>query len=68
MDSEEGKAILGTPNGAGVAWLLIQRKQELGHRTIKDVTVFWAEYEENNPGDCPSLLFRIEEIGAHGEA
>ncbi|KAH3998737.1 hypothetical protein HBI38_094300 [Parastagonospora nodorum] len=60
IDSEEGKAILGTPNGVGVAWLLIQRKRELGHETIKDVTVFWAEYEGKSPGDYPSLLFRID--------
>lgn len=65
--SEEGKTISGTPNGAGVAWLLIQRKQELGHGTIKDVTVFWAEYEGMSRGDCPRLLFRIESTGAHEE-
>jgi hypothetical protein len=66
MDSEQGKAILGTPNGAGVAWLLIQRKRELGHATVKDVTVFCAHYEGMSAGDCPSLLLRIAETDAHG--
>jgi hypothetical protein len=41
--SERGKAILGTVHGAGVAWMLIQRKSEFGGRQIGSVTVFWAE-------------------------
>tara|TARA_R110002003_G_scaffold175_10_gene14257 strand:+ start:8401 stop:8823 length:423 start_codon:yes stop_codon:yes gene_type:complete len=56
--SEAGKAILGTPNGAGVVWMLIQRKKELGKRRIEQVTMFYVE----NDGDMcrwPSLLFWI---------
>src|SRR5579871_1874365 len=33
-NSNEGKAIIGTPNGLGVAWLLIQHKQDLGEKRI----------------------------------
>jgi len=58
MDSEEGKAILGTPNGAGTAWLLIQRGRELRHRKIEKVTVFYAE-NEDDMYRWPSLLFWV---------
>jgi hypothetical protein len=58
IESEEGKAILGTPNGAGTAWLLIQRKKELGRRRIAKVTVFHAGIKEDMYG-WPSLLFWI---------
>jgi hypothetical protein len=58
IESEEGKAILGTPNGAGTAWLLIQHRRQLRPRKIEKVTVFYAD----NEGDLyrwPSLLFWI---------
>lgn len=58
IDSEEGKAILGTPNGAGTAWLLIQHRRELGHRKIEKVTVFYAE-NEADMYRWPSLLFWV---------
>lgn len=32
MTEEKAQALLGTPNGSGVGWLLVQRKQELGHK------------------------------------
>ncbi|RYN55588.1 hypothetical protein AA0114_g3153 [Alternaria tenuissima] len=34
IQSEEGKAILGTPHGSGVAWMLIQHSKALRERTI----------------------------------
>jgi hypothetical protein len=40
MTSDEGKAILGTPNGGGVAWFLVDHKKELGVKTVESVTVF----------------------------
>lgn len=30
MDTDEGQAILATPNGGGVAWFLIHHKKDLG--------------------------------------
>jgi hypothetical protein len=57
-ESEEGKAILGTPSGSGVAWMLGQRKKEFGGREVERVTVFYARKE----GDLyrwPSLMFWI---------
>ncbi|KAJ0159509.1 hypothetical protein CTA2_9559 [Colletotrichum tanaceti] len=40
MDEEGGQAILGTVSGSTVAWMLIQRKEDLGLKTIKEVAVF----------------------------
>jgi hypothetical protein len=42
MDTERGQAILGTPNGKGVAWLLINHKDQLGAKTIESVTI-WVD-------------------------
>jgi hypothetical protein len=58
IESEEGRAILGTPNGSGVAWMLIQHSKALGERAIEKVTIFHAPKK----GDLfrwPSLLFWI---------
>jgi hypothetical protein len=30
MDPDEGKALLGTPNGKGLSWFLINHKSQLG--------------------------------------
>ncbi|KAK3712625.1 hypothetical protein LTR37_009068 [Vermiconidia calcicola] len=67
MDSKQGKAILGTPNGGGVAWFLIQHKAELGHKTIESVVVFdnslFEDQREGNDREdsTPSMMFRIED-------
>ncbi|KAL8936071.1 MAG: hypothetical protein Q9211_004364 [Gyalolechia sp. 1 TL-2023] len=39
VDQDEGLALLGTPNGSGTAWLLIDRAKELGQR-LPRVTIF----------------------------
>jgi hypothetical protein len=38
--SEEGKALLGTPNGSSTAYMLVQHKQQLGNKTVDKITVF----------------------------
>lgn len=40
MSDRDALALMGTPNGQGVAWMLIQHKQQLGWKTISDVTIF----------------------------
>ncbi|KAH8704001.1 hypothetical protein BGW36DRAFT_423532 [Talaromyces proteolyticus] len=40
MRTDEGKAILGSPNGRGVAFFLYQHKDLLGIKTVGSVTVF----------------------------
>ncbi|ORY01812.1 hypothetical protein BCR34DRAFT_636686 [Clohesyomyces aquaticus] len=60
MDSDEGKAILGAPNGVGAAYLLVQHKKQLGRKTVKKVTVFQdAGKAVPRP---PSLLFWVEGV------
>ena len=60
IESEEGQAILGTPNGSGVAWMLIQHKAQLGEKKIKKVTVFHASASgDHYISRRPSLLFWI---------
>jgi hypothetical protein len=60
-DSAESKALLGTPNGHGVAWLLIQHKRQLGHMAVGKITVFLCDPTE--PGcRSSSLLFHLNKI------
>jgi len=58
MDTDKGKALLGTPNGRGVAWLLAQHKKQLGRKVVSGVRVF-----KHAPGaqPSPSLLFYLED-------
>jgi hypothetical protein len=58
IQSEEGKAILGTPYGSGVAWMLIQHSKALRERTIKKVTIFYSP-KKDDLFRWPSLLFWI---------
>ncbi|KAK5008297.1 hypothetical protein LTR28_004175, partial [Elasticomyces elasticus] len=65
-DSDEAKAILASPNGGALAWLLIQHKAMLGVKTITAVTVFRDEggTSKNPDWDAqqPYVLFEIGEI------
>lgn len=38
--SDQGRALLGTPNGSSVAYMLVQHKRRLGHKTVEKITVF----------------------------
>jgi len=60
MDNLDAVALLGTPNGSGVAWLLAQHKPELGHRIVKQVSIFFAK--DDGGWEKPNLLFWIEEV------
>lgn len=46
MDSAEGRALLGTPNGLGAGRILIDRASELGRR---DLRIYIFEPEEEYP-------------------
>lgn len=59
-ESEEGKAVLGTPNGSGTVYLLAQHGAKVGRKGVGRVTVFYAE----GVGDLwrwPSLVFWLED-------
>jgi hypothetical protein len=40
MSEQGAKAILGSPNGVGVAYLLFTHKEQFGHRTVESVRVW----------------------------
>jgi hypothetical protein len=54
MTNEAGLAMLGTPNGRGVAWLLATHKEQFGKKTIESVTV-WSD--SDNPNDPQPLYY-----------
>jgi hypothetical protein len=60
METDEGKVILGSPNGYGIAYLLITRKKQLGLKTVKKVTVFADDGP--SPPRPPSLVFHIVDV------
>jgi hypothetical protein len=53
--SDEFNALLGSPNGRGVAYLLIQHQKQLGHKTVENITVFRRQLEV-------MLLFKIHDV------
>ncbi|KAK4546125.1 hypothetical protein LTR36_002262 [Oleoguttula mirabilis] len=61
LDTEQGKALLGTPNGNGIAWFLIQHRQQLGQKRVKSVSIFRENEREGVTYTGPCLLFEIEE-------
>lgn len=68
VDTAEARALLGTPNGAGVAWLLSQHQKELGHKVVERVTLFWKRCYEyggvNHFKQHPSLVFHLKDVVA----
>ncbi|KAL4904973.1 hypothetical protein BDW74DRAFT_178540 [Aspergillus multicolor] len=48
-------ALLYTPNGRGIEWMLIQHKAQLGVKTVSEITVFGVE-------NAPTLYFEIEDV------
>jgi hypothetical protein len=58
-DSQDGLAILGTPIGAGVAYLLIQHREELGHRVIDKIEVY--QTPSGKYWQYMQLVFHIKE-------
>lgn len=45
--------IIGTPNGYGTAWMLINREYEIGAKVIDQVNIFGAD------DNALSFVFRI---------
>lgn len=60
--SDEGHALLGSPNGAAFAYFLMQHKAELGQKTITKVTVFRAETADDLAFVDPNLVFHVENV------
>jgi hypothetical protein len=47
-----GQALLGTPNGSSIAYMLVQHRRYLGHKIVDKITVF-------DHDDQLMLLFHI---------
>lgn len=58
---DEIAALLATPLGKTLAWLLIQHKEKLGKKEIVAVNIFKSRHADNFNNDFwkPSLLFRL---------
>ncbi|KAK4974647.1 Mitochondrial import inner membrane translocase subunit tim8 [Elasticomyces elasticus] len=53
------RALLGTPNGNGIVWFLLQHKQQTGKRfTVSRVTLWEGAL------DATMLLFDVEEVSS----
>lgn len=66
-DSDEGKALLGTDQLKIVMWMLVQHREHLGRKTIKQMSVFKDEltgisdeYDANYRG--PSIYLELEDV------
>ncbi|KAL4968653.1 uncharacterized protein BDV14DRAFT_196954 [Aspergillus stella-maris] len=53
--SPEFNALLYTPNGRGIGWLLLQHKTQLGVRAVSEITVTYF-------GENLALYFRIDPV------
>ncbi|KAI4172110.1 MAG: hypothetical protein LQ343_003758 [Gyalolechia ehrenbergii] len=58
IDTEEGQALLGTPNGLAVAYILMDRAKELGRRKVS-VTIA-ASADPSEPGLGFRMLWDME--------
>lgn len=56
MDSDAGKVLLGSPNGRGVAWFLLQHKKAFGLKTIEKAVIFRQD-------DGHFLGFFVKDVG-----
>jgi len=58
--TEEGRALLATPNGAGVAWMLVRYREQLGWKRVKRVSIFGLGETSARRG--VSLYFELEDV------
>lgn len=66
-NSKEAKALVAAPNGAGVAWMLLTHRRQLGWKTIARVTVMTdAEclHEDRLTSESPHLWFEMADVEA----
>lgn len=58
-ECEEGLALLGTPNGASVGWLLAQHREQFRGKRVTKVALFYAPHKRD-VAQYPSLAFWVE--------
>jgi hypothetical protein len=59
VDDEAAKALLGTPNGVGVAYLLLRYRKQLGRKKVKAVTIWGPNSAKTSQ---LSLYFELENV------
>lgn len=59
MDIDEGLALLGTPNGLAIAWILIDRAKDLGRRKLS-VTIAASKAAPGAIGQGYRMLWDLE--------
>ncbi|CAA9962858.1 hypothetical protein PTMSG1_06226 [Pyrenophora teres f. maculata] len=64
-NSEQAMALLGTPNGGGVAWMLAQHRQQLGHKVVEKVVLFYhLSKVAKQKQEALNLLFCLRDVNA----
>jgi hypothetical protein len=66
MSDERGQAILGTPNGVGVAYLLATHKAQMGQKTVESVQV-WSRLVQR-PAWAYTYVYAAFKIGPVGSS
>lgn len=66
-DSNEGKALLATVQVKGIMWMLIQHRQQLGKKAIKQISVFKDEItgmDDDHATELrgPSFYLELEDV------
>ncbi|KAF2685387.1 hypothetical protein K458DRAFT_388267 [Lentithecium fluviatile CBS 122367] len=61
------EALLGTPNGSGVAYMVAQHNEMLGWKEVHSVTIFYSE-RDDDLYRWPTLLFSLRDVGAAVDA
>ncbi|KAF1917347.1 hypothetical protein BDU57DRAFT_546645 [Ampelomyces quisqualis] len=59
-DTDEGKALLSSPNGAGFAYFLIERKAQIGIKSIKSIQLMKCE----GVTESACMAFHVENLRA----
>lgn len=64
VESDEGLALLGSPNAIAYSWFLISHKKELGNKMITKVRVFWGNEHDNQDDKWryPEMLLYVEDV------
>ncbi|CAK4034563.1 Hypothetical predicted protein [Lecanosticta acicola] len=61
--NEEGfKALLRSNQGAFVAWMLLQHRQQLGHKRVKQIVIYQDTDPMENGYRGPSLMLEVENV------
>lgn len=63
--TEAHRALLGSPNGVGSVYLLMEHKKQLGRKTIGRIIICCVALEEEEV-EGPSMVFEILDIPAPG--